>query len=154
MSRADLRAQATVLVYSGGDRSRLLNPSPPRRRLGPAQACVARETYLLWHMQVPRQRRRCSRNAVASIACSVAKASRDLRKAQATEAGQAGFAIFVGVTVAHAHVAFVSATPFPTVTTLPDRRELWHHAVVITTDSVARAARDRRIVVALEAGQA
>ena len=148
MSRTDLLAQAAVPVYSG---SRLCPPSPPRRRLGPAQAC-ARETYLVW--QEPRQRRRCSAllmNTVVHVIFPCALAARDRRVAVAMEAGQAGSAICVGVTVAHAQVAFSNATPFPTEKTF---RELWHHAVSITSESAARAARDRRIAKALEAGQA
>eukprot|EP00964_Phaeocystis_antarctica_P113911 scaffold77877_cov58-Phaeocystis_antarctica.AAC.3 len=64
-------------------------------------------------------------HAVVHVDGTVAGAARDRREAVALEAGQAGFAICVAVTVALAHVAFASATP-----TTTDCRELWQHAVV------------------------
>ena len=63
-------------------RSHLLPPSPPRRRLGPALKACARETYLL--CQVPRQRRRSSHLLVITVVpvrFSFALAARDRRRA-------------------------------------------------------------------------
>ena len=50
-------------------------------------------------------------HAVVIERCPVARAARDRSEPIAFEAGQAGFAICVGVTVALALVAFSSATP-------------------------------------------
>ena len=65
-------------------------------------------------------------HAVVPVFEPVAVAARDRCEAVALEAGQAGFAICVTVTVAHAHVAFASATPVSIVST---GRELWQHAL-------------------------
>merc|ERR1719424_1025836 len=78
----------------------------------------------------------CQR-AVVPTADSVAGAARDCLEAMAMEAGQAGFAFCVVVTVALAHVASASATPIGTVSTGSECQR----AVVPTADSVAGAAR-------------
>ena len=95
----------------------------------------------------------CQR-AVVPTADSVAGAARHCLEAMAMEAGQAGFAICVAVTVALAHVAFLIETPITLIILKNTFRELWLRAVVPTADSVAGAARDRLEAMAMEAGQA
>ena len=74
--------------------------------------------------------------AVVPTADSVAGAARDRLEAKAMEAGQAGFAFCVVVTVALANVAFASATPTTTSILKNNCRRTGHGECLPTSTAV------------------
>ena len=92
----------------------------------------------MWRRPITTDCRELWQHAVVIITDSVARAARDRHDAVALEAGQAGFAICVAVTVALAHVAFASATPITT-----DCRELWREDLFVEVKIVVSAGAAR-----------